>query len=121
MNVLQSIYNKLKPKTELKTHAVKLNKLTDIKQVMDETLNNLDLAMDAFNDGKEKVNFAKDVLQDENNYQNAADEVTNILFQINDLGIDLPREVEEIDSIMLDIQDRQRTLYNAFDNLGINI
>ena len=121
--ILNKLWGNNKRSTSVKASLkkVELSKLQDLKQVMDETLNNLDLAIDAFNQGKDQVNFAKDTLQNENDYLNASDEVTNILFQINDLGIDLPREIEEIDSIMLDIQDRQRTLRNDFDNLGINI
>lgn len=121
--ILKKLYGNNKRSTSVKTELreVKLSKLQDIKEVMDDTLINLDLAIDAFEQGKDQINFAKDTLSNESDYNNAADQVTDILLQINDIGIEVPREIEEIDSIMLDIQDRQRSLISGLQDLGISI
>lgn len=103
MGVLQSIYNKLnsKPKTDLKTHAVKLSELSDIESLFrqdEENVNNATVRLET------KVNEAWSAAQELSEY-NLNNDTLNRLYALEDKFNELMGEApEEIKTIATEME-----------------
>ena len=121
MNVIQSIYNKLKPKTELKTHAVNLNKVDEVFNTFEvagyEVGENFD---DLFNSGRDRILEARDIMRNElNDFYTKRAELQDLKDQLDEMGVPYPEKIIELIDFEEGIVNKINENHAEFEALGM--
>lgn len=126
--MLQRVLNKMPQgkvkKAELrsaKPMAVKLAKVDEVYEMVSSGYGNLEFALEMFYEGREKIIGARDIFRfDMNDYLTGVDEFSVLVENLEDLGVEFPDEVLEIQNMIEDTSDKWNELHQEFENLGIN-
>ena len=127
-NSLHRVLNKMPQgkvkKAELrsaKPMAVKLAKVDEVYEMVSSGYGNLEFALEMFYEGREKIIGARDIFRfDMNDYLTGVDEFSVLVENLEDLGVEFPDEVLEIQNMIEDTSDKWNELHQEFENLGVN-
>lgn len=128
MKSMQRVLNKMPQgkvkKARLKSARplnVKLGTVDDVQEMIDTGYGNLEFALDMFYEGREKLIGARDIFRFEtSDYLAGVEEFEALVENLEELGVDFPDEVLNIQNTIEATNDKWNELHQEFENLGVN-
>ncbi len=100
---------------------VKLAKVDEVYEMVSSGYGNLEFALEMFYEGREKIIGARDIFRfDMNDYLTGVDEFSVLVENLEDLGVEFPDEVLDIQNMIENTSDKWNELHGEFENLGVS-
>lgn len=99
---------------------VKLQMVQEISEMVGSGYGNLEMALEMFYEGREKIIGSRDIFRFEmNDFLTGVEEFSTVVENLEEIGVDFPDEILEIQNTIEATDDLWNELHGEFENLGV--